>query len=349
MKSYDRRGRSRFVLAPVQGYSLPGSRTRENTRNNKSVYLNLKATSRGIVGALALRHERYSDFAHEWPRHRRYAFTPTFALRAVMASNGSGAVAGLSFYTITTTNTLSSSTAPALWTGTFPVSGSAAARADPLSRSRLLRGAQPEHRCAAVAGSPTATDHDGRFVPHRYRRPHRVLVEPATGPMRLLLRQQAAQGVRRRGALLPPMVDTRTAGVDVVSTFAWNFAQGARADLDAGLPNHNDNEVQGVAASPAVLSGQEMLVDRQSINRLTVGLPKDKLSLTGDYTQGAGMAAPVTRYEFTVPQNDPAGAGPELRPAGAGSGSERASEPMAPDGRHRQRDQPSCRSRRGPT
>jgi iron complex outermembrane receptor protein len=67
--------------------------------------------------------------------------------------------------------------------------------------------------------------------------------------------------------------------------------------------------VQGVAASPAVLSGQGLsLVDRQSINRLTVGSPKDKLGLTGDFTQGAWNGrAVVTRYgEFTVPQNDPA-------------------------------------------
>jgi iron complex outermembrane receptor protein len=58
-----------------------------------------------------------------------------------------------------------------------------------------------------------------------------------------------------------------------------------------------------------VLSSQNLLlVDRQTINRLTVGSPKDKLSLSGDYTRGIwnGRAA-VTRYgKFTVPQNNAA-------------------------------------------
>jgi iron complex outermembrane receptor protein len=47
-------------------------------------------------------------------------------------------------------------------------------------------------------------------------------------------------------------------------------------------------------------------VDRQTINRVTVASPKDKLSLATDYTRGqwSGRAV-VTRYgSFTVPQND---------------------------------------------
>ena len=103
-------------------------------------------------------------------------------------------------------------------------------------------------------------------------------------------------------------VDTRTKGVDVVSTYRLKLQQGARADLTLAY-NHNDNEVKNVAATPAVLAGQNLLlVDRQTVNRLTVGSPKDKLSLSGDYTQGIWNArAVVTRYgEFTVPQNDAA-------------------------------------------
>jgi iron complex outermembrane receptor protein len=42
------------------------------------------------------------------------------------------------------------------------------------------------------------------------------------------------------------------------------------------------------------------------VNRLTVGSPKDKLSLSGDYTRGTWSGhANVTRYgKFTVPQNN---------------------------------------------
>jgi iron complex outermembrane receptor protein len=65
--------------------------------------------------------------------------------------------------------------------------------------------------------------------------------------------------------------------------------------------------VRGVAANPAVLTALgRTLVDRQTIGRLTVGSPKDKLSLSTDYTRGIwGGHATVTRYgSFTVPQND---------------------------------------------
>jgi iron complex outermembrane receptor protein len=63
-----------------------------------------------------------------------------------------------------------------------------------------------------------------------------------------------------------------------------------------------------VAATPALLAAQGLvLADRQTVNRLTVGSPKDKLSLATDYTRGIWNGhATVTRYgKFTVPQNDP--------------------------------------------
>jgi iron complex outermembrane recepter protein len=101
-------------------------------------------------------------------------------------------------------------------------------------------------------------------------------------------------------------LDTRTKGVDVVSTYRLPLSQGARVDFTLGY-NWNQNEVRGVAANPALLTNNKLvLVDRQTINRTTVGSPKDKLSLSSDYTRGdwSGRAV-VTRYgKFTVPQND---------------------------------------------
>jgi outer membrane receptor protein involved in Fe transport len=48
------------------------------------------------------------------------------------------------------------------------------------------------------------------------------------------------------------------------------------------------------------------LIDRQTVNRLTVGSPKDKFSLATDWALGDwGTRAVVTRYgSFTVPQNN---------------------------------------------
>lgn len=295
----------------AQGYSgFRPENAGENSRNNKSVYLNLEGDiTSALSGALALRHERYSDFGstNSAKASARYAFTPAFALRGT-ASNGFRAPSlAQSFYTITTTNTLLVNGASALVeTGTFPV-GSAAARA---LGAQPLKAEKARNLSIGAQWQPTRNwtttvdlyriDIDDRIV-------FSSNLQLANAPA--LSRALAAQGVFVGAArYFTNAVDTRTKGVDVVSTYRMNFAQGARADLTLAY-NHNDNEVQGVAASPAVLSGQGLsLVDRQSINRLTVGSPKDKLGLTGDFTQGAWNGrAVVTRYgEFTVPQNDPA-------------------------------------------
>ncbi|MBD8630579.1 TonB-dependent receptor [Oxalobacteraceae sp. CFBP 8755] len=295
----------------AQGYSgFRPENAGENSRNNKSVYLNLEGDiTSALSGALALRHERYSDFGstNSAKASARYAFTPAFALRGT-ASNGFRAPSlAQSFYTITTTNTLLVNGASALVeTGTFPV-GSAAARA---LGAQPLKAEKARNLSIGAQWQPTRNwtttvdlyriDIDDRIV-------FSSNLQLANAPA--LSRALAAQGVFVGAArYFTNAVDTRTKGVDVVSTYRLNFAQGARADLTLAY-NHNDNEVQGVAASPAVLSGQGLsLVDRQSINRLTMGSPKDKLGLTGDFTQGAWNGrAVVTRYgEFTVPQNDPA-------------------------------------------
>jgi iron complex outermembrane receptor protein len=102
------------------------------------------------------------------------------------------------------------------------------------------------------------------------------------------------------------VLDTRTTGVDLVSAYRLPLAQGSRLDFTLGY-NYNKNEVRRIAPSPEFVQQNKLtLIDRQSINRATVASPKDKLSLSADYTraQWNGRAV-VTRYgSFTVPQND---------------------------------------------
>jgi iron complex outermembrane receptor protein len=300
-----------YAGSGAQGYSgFRAENAGKNTRNNKSLYLNLEGDiTKELSGALALRHERYSDFGStsSAKASARYAFTPTFALRGT-ASNGFRAPSlAQSFYTITTTNTLLvNGTSALVETGTFPV-GSAAARA---LGARPLDAEKARNLSIGAQWQPTRNwtttvdlyriDIDDRIV-------FSSNLQLANAPA--LAGALAGQGVYVGAArYFTNAVDTRTEGIDVVSTYRLNLQQGARADLTLAY-NHNDNDVQHVADTPAVLSAQRLLlVDRQTVNRLTVGSPKDKLSLTGDYTQGIWNGrAVVTRYgEFTVPQNDPA-------------------------------------------
>jgi iron complex outermembrane receptor protein len=293
----------------AQGYSgFRPENAGKNSRNNKSVYLNLEGDiTEDLSGALALRHERYSDFGNtsSAKASARYAFTPTFALRGTVSNGFRAPSLAQSFYTITTTNTLLVNGASALVeTGTFPV-GSAAARALGASSLKaekarnLSIGAQWQpNRNWTTTVDLYRIDIDDRIV-------FSSNLQLANAPA--LANALAAQNVFVGAArYFTNAVDTRTEGLDIVSTYRLNLEGGARADLTLGY-NHNDNAVRNVAGSPAVLSAQKLvLVDRQSVNRLTVGSPKDKLSLTGDYTNSIwnGRAA-VTRYgKFTVPQND---------------------------------------------
>ena len=298
-----------YVGSGAQGYSgFRPENAGKNSRKNQSLYLNLEGNvTRDLSAALAVRHEHYSDFGNtnSAKASARYAFTPAFALRGT-ASNGFRAPSlAQQFYTITTTNTLLvNGTSTLVETGTFPVN-SAAARA---LGAQALKPEKARNLSIGAQWQPTRNwtttvdlyriDIDDRIV-------FSSNLQLANAPV--LASALRAQGINVGAArYFTNAVDTRTKGIDVVSTYRLNLPQATRADLTVAY-NHNDNEVLRVAATPAVLAAQNLvLADRQTINRLTVGSPKDKLNLTADLTRGVwGARAVVTRYgKFTVPQND---------------------------------------------
>jgi iron complex outermembrane receptor protein len=282
----------------------------KNSRNNQSLYLNLEGDiTKRLSGSLAVRHERYSDFGSttSGKASARYAITPQLALRGTFSNGFRAPSLAQEFYTITTTNFLviNGQNTP-IETGTFPVD-SAAARAlgaqalKPERARNLSFGAQWQPvRNWTTTVDLYRIDIDDRIVFSS----NLQLSSPAAKDLNAALQQRGIfVGAAR---YFTNAVDTRTKGVDVVSTYRLNLAQGARADVTLAY-NHNDNQVRHVAASPAALAAANLLlVDRQSVNRLTVGSPKDKLTLAADYTRGIWSGhANVTRYgKFTVPQNN---------------------------------------------
>jgi iron complex outermembrane receptor protein len=296
----------------AQGFSgFRAENAGKNSRNNQSLYLNLEGDIlKDLSGSLAVRHERYSDFGNttSGKGSLRYAFTPQFALRGTVSNGFRAPSLAQEYYTITTTNSLQvpGQGSQLIETGTFPV-GSAAAQAlgasslKPERARNLSFGAQWQPtRNWTTSVDLYRIDIDDRIV-------FSSNLQLAGAPVlnNALRNQGIFVGAAR---YFTNAVDTRTKGVDVVSTYRLPLAQGARADFTLGY-NHNDNEVRRVAANPALLAANNLtLVDRQSINRLTVGSPKDKLTLGADYTRGVWSGhANVTRYgEFTVPQNNAA-------------------------------------------
>ncbi len=282
----------------------------KNSRNNQSLYLNLEGDiTKQLSGSLAVRHERYSDFGNttSGKASARFAFTPAFALRGTVSNGFRAPSLAQAFYTITTTNFLviNGQNTP-IETGTFPVDSPAAralgAQALKPERARNLSfGAQWQPtRNWTTTVDLYRIDIDDRVI---FSSNLQLSGAAAAGLNTALQNQGIFVGAAR---YFTNAVDTRTKGVDVVSTYRMNLAQGARADFTLAY-NHNDNEVRHVAATPAVLAGANLvLADRQTIDRLTVGSPKDKLTLSGDYTRGTWSGhANVTRYgKFTVPQNN---------------------------------------------
>jgi len=300
-----------YTGSGAQGFSgFRPENAGKNSRNNQSVYLNLEGDIvKDLNASLAVRHERYSDFGNttSGKGSLRYAFTPAFALRGTVSNGFRAPSLAQEFYTITTTNYLVvNGVNTPIETGTFPVNSLAAgalgAQALKPERARNLSfGAQWQ----PIRNWTTTVDLYRIDIDDRIVFSSNLQLANAPALNAALRNQGVFVGAAR---YFTNAVDTRTKGVDLVSTYRLPLAAGARADFTLAY-NHNDNEVRKVAASPDVLRAAGLtLVDRQSVNRLTVGSPKDKLTLSGDYTRGVWSGhANVTRYgKFTVPQNDPA-------------------------------------------
>jgi iron complex outermembrane receptor protein len=277
-----------------------------NSRHNESVYANLEADiTRQFSASAALRHERYSDFGNTTSAKgsARYAFSDAVSLRATASSGFRAPSLAQQFYTITTTNfSVVNGTNTAIETGTFAV-GSAAAAA---LGAQPLKAEKARNYSLGLQLSPTrnwTTTVDA----YRIDIDNRIALSANMTLNQTLKDALARQGILvGAGRYFTNAIDTRTTGVDVVSTYRLDLNSAGRTDFTLAY-NHNKNEVERVAANPAILTSNGLtLIDRQTINRLTVGSPKDKLSLSTDYSYGIwGARAVVTRYgRFTVPQNN---------------------------------------------
>ncbi|NYE61440.1 iron complex outermembrane receptor protein [Duganella sp. 1224] len=279
-----------------------------NSRNNKSVYANVEAEiTKQFSASGALRHERYSDFGNTTSAKgsARYAFNDALSLRATASSGFRAPSLAQQFYTITTTNfSVVNGINTPIETGTFAV-GSAAATA---LGATPLKAEKARNYSLGLVAQPSrnwTTTVDA----YRINIDDRIALSANMTLNQTLRNALAAQGILvGAGRYFTNAIDTRTTGVDVLSTYRWDTRAYGRFDF-TGAYNHNKTDVEGVKANPAILTANGLtLIDRQTVNRLTVGSPKDKLSLTTDWSvNNWGLRAVVTRYgHFTVPQNNAA-------------------------------------------
>ncbi|WP_348697426.1 TonB-dependent receptor [Duganella fentianensis] len=296
-----------YIGTGAQGFSgfRPVNAGR-NSRHNESVYLNLEAdVTRQFSTSAALRHERYSDFGSTTSAKgsARYAFSEAFSLRGTASSGFRAPSLAQQFYTITTTNfSVVNGVNTPIETGTFAVGSAAAAAlgATPL-KAEKARNYSLGLQFSPLTNWSTTVDAYRIDIDDRIALSANMTLSPAL--QAALAKQNILVGA---GRYFTNAIDTRTTGVDVVSTYRLDLASAGRYDLTLAY-NHNKNSLEHVNANPAILTANNLtLIDRQTINRLTVGSPKDKLSLATDANWGAWSArGVVTRYgSFTVPQNN---------------------------------------------
>ena len=298
-----------YYLGGSQGFSgFRPVNAGVHTRHNESLYLNLEApVTEKLSAGLAARHERYSDFGstNSTKASARYAFNDAVALRATASTGFRAPSLAQQYYTITTTNfsVINGINTP-IETGTFAVNSAAAAALGALQlKPEKARNLSLGVQLQPIRNLSISLDAYRIAIDDRILFSSNLVLPDAL--KKVLAAQGAPVGAAR---YFTNAIDTRTTGVDLLATYRFELANKDRLDFTLGY-NHNRNTVEQVAPNPALLTDNKLLlVDRQTINRTTVGSPKDKFSLATDYTAGRwGGHAVATRYgSFIVPQNSAA-------------------------------------------
>ncbi|HJW05749.1 MAG TPA: TonB-dependent receptor [Rhodanobacter sp.] len=287
---------------------FPGFRPSDagsNNRHSYAVYGELDADlTQQLSGSVALRHEKYSDFGNttSGKLSARYAFTDKVALRAT-ASNGFRAPS-LAQQNYSTTSTVFISSVP-YEVRTFPVNSPVgrAFGAEPLKAEKSVNYSlglvlQPTDRTALTVDA------------YQIRIGDRiVLSENLTGSaVTTYLTAHGFPGVTG-GRYFTNAVDTRTRGVDIVGSWRTELAGGG-LNLTLGY-NYNKTDIINTRPNPAILAQNGLNLQRMGRTekgRITVGAPRDKLTLGGDWTRGHwGLRSTLSRYgKFTVLNNNAA-------------------------------------------
>ncbi|KRG62160.1 ligand-gated channel, partial [Stenotrophomonas humi] len=290
-----------YTGSGAQGFGgfLPGNAV-DKDRNNYAVYAGLEADltdkfSAGLTG----RYEDYSDFGDKFSGKlsARYAFTDKVALRAT-ASSGFRApsLAQQSYQAVTSTII----NGVFVDRGTFPTTSAAAQalgatplKAESSTSYSLGLVLQPTDRLYLTVDA-YQIDIDDRIVLSTNITTNAAANSLLAG---LGLPQVTAFSYFTNG------VDTRTRGVDAVSSYTLPFAASS-LELTAAY-SYNETEVKKFMGSPAVfgtLGITQSLIGRDEIGRIEDSFPRDKAIVSGTWRSDRwelGLAA--TRYgSFTV-------------------------------------------------
>ncbi|MFC3550296.1 TonB-dependent receptor plug domain-containing protein [Lysobacter cavernae] len=283
---------------PPGAQVFPGFRPSDEadaSRDMWALYADLEGnlTERFSLG-LAGRHEDYSDFGSttSGKLSARFAFTQHWALRGTFSNGFRAPNLQQQFYSTTATNFISG---VPFDIRTFPVSS-------PVAQALGAEPLQPEESRNLSFGLVAQPLDTLNFTLDFYRidiDDRIVLSENLTGTaITNYLASQGFPGVTG-GRYFTNAIDTRTEGVDFVGRWTPPLGDAGNFSLTLGY-NHNDTEVTRIAPNPPQLQAIDpnlVRFGRVELGRLTVGSPRDKWVLGGDYGIGAFSASlTATRY-----------------------------------------------------
>ena len=291
----------------TQGFSgFRAADAGSSSRHSASAYIDLEAGfTRGLSGSLALRQEHYSDFgdATSVKASGRWEVDRAVAFRATASTGFRAPSLAQEHYNITTTNfVVVNGVNTPLETGTFAV-GSAAAQA---LGAQPLRAEKSRNYSFGALFKPTR-DWQTTVDLYQIDIDHRVLFSANLVLPASLQATLASQGVLASAArYFTNGANTRTRGIDVVSTLHEDWQSAGRTDFTLGF-NRNRTTATDIEPNPAVLAANGLtLIDHQTIGRATETSPSSKLSLSAEHALGDwSLRATETRWgSFVVPQNN---------------------------------------------
>jgi iron complex outermembrane receptor protein len=277
-------------------------------RHSESVYLDLESDlTDSLSSEVAVRHEHYSDFGGTTSLElsSRYAFNPIVALRATASTGFRAPSLQQEYYSSTAINFISG---VPYTIRTFPVTDAAAKAlgAQPL---------QPELSHNYTIGL-VLTPHNGLYTTidaYQIAIAHRIILSGnlVGAPVQTYLTSAGIPFVDG-GRFFTNAVDTRTRGVDLVSSYAIPFSASSLA-MTGGV-NYNKTELLSIAPQPPQLglAGLSLtIIDRSEQGRITEGTPRTKVFAAADWRTGPWTVhGQITRYgewtdlSATTPVND---------------------------------------------
>jgi iron complex outermembrane receptor protein len=275
-----------------------------HARRDVAAYASLEGrVTQAFSASAALRAEHYDDFggASSAKLSGRYAWSPAVALRGTVSTGFRAPSLAQRFFATTSTNLINGALVEA---GTFPVESAAAAALG----AKPLKPEKSRNLSLGLLLQPLAQWQTTVDV-YQIDIDDRILLSANLSLPTALRDQLAAQGVLvSAGRYFTNALDTRTRGVDVVSTWQQDWGGAGRGQYTLAY-NHNRNSVRHVDDNPALLSANNLtLIDRVTLARATVGSPKDKLVASAEHRWGpwSGRVAASRYGSFVIRQSSAA-------------------------------------------